>query len=123
MLLVVASGIGSAQSLPPGRVYAFHSGAQNGCPPLDWHIVIGENNELNGMISWDSMQSMAHATGTVNPTARTFQMTAKEQGGQGRTATISGTVQPNGWLLANISGPNVKCTGVTVQWSVPPPPQ
>jgi hypothetical protein len=122
LLLVATSSIGWAQNLPPGRIYAFHSGAQNGCPPLDGHVVLQGNNELVGMISWDDMQSMAHATGTLNPTARTFQMTAKEEGGQGRTATISGTVQQNRWLVANINGPNVKCTGVTVQWFAPPPP-
>jgi hypothetical protein len=43
-------------------------------------------------------------------------MNAKEQGGQGRTATISGSVEANGYLVASIDGPNVKCTGVRVQW-------
>jgi hypothetical protein len=32
-------------------------------------------------------------------------MTAQEQGGQKRSATISGTVEGNGYLVANISGP------------------
>jgi hypothetical protein len=113
--LAATCAIASAQNLPQGRLYAFHSGPQSGCPGLDWHIVADGNN-LNGMISWNNMQNMAHATGTLNPTARTFQMTAQEQGGQGRTATINGSVQSNGYLVANITGPNVKCTGVTVQW-------
>jgi hypothetical protein len=108
-------GTASAQNLPQGRLYAFHSGPQNSCPGLDWHIV-ADGNQLNGMISWNNMQNMAHAEGTLNPTARTFQMNAKEVGGQGRTATITGTVQANGYLVANITGPNVKCSGVTIQW-------
>ena len=49
------------------------------------------------MIAWNNMQSMAHAEGTVNQQARTFQMSATEQGGQNRTATISGTIR-NRWL-------------------------
>ena len=49
------------------------------------------------------MQSMARVSGTLNPTARTFQMNAQEQGGQGRTATISGSVEANGYLVVPTS--------------------
>ncbi len=118
ILIAAASGIASAQGLPEGRLYAFHSGPQSGCPGLDWHVV-ANGSQLTGMISWNNMQDMAHATGTVNVQARTFQMTAKEVGGQGRTATITGSVEPNGWLLANISGSNVNCKAVKVQWFSP----
>jgi hypothetical protein len=110
------------QQLPPGRIYTFHSTAQSGCPGLDWHVVLTGDNMLDGMIAWNNMQSMAHATGSVNPQTRTFQMTAQEVGGRGRTATINGTVRTDGYLVANISGPNVNCQGVTVPWSAPPPP-
>ena len=61
----------------------------------------------------------AHATGTVNAAAKTFEMTAKEVGGQGRTATINGSVRSDGWLVANINGPGIKCQSVTVQWYAP----
>jgi hypothetical protein len=71
------------------------------------------------MISWDNMQAMARATGTYNLQSKTFQMTANEVGGQGRTATVSGTIRPDGWLVANITGPNVNCKGVTVPWYTP----
>jgi len=110
------------QQLPPGRVYTFHSSAQSGCPGLDWHVVLTPDNMLDGMIAWNNWQSMAHATGSVNPQTRTFQMTAEEVGGRHRTADISGTVQTDGYLVANISGPNVNCQGIKVGWSVPPPP-
>jgi hypothetical protein len=62
---------------------------------------------------------MAHAEGSVNMQARTFQMSAKEEGGQNRTATISGTVRNDGYLVANIQGPNVNCQGITVPWYKP----
>lgn len=119
MAAAATCGVGFAQGGPPeGRVYSFHSGPQGGCPGLDWHVV-AQGTSLQGMIAWNNMKSMAHATGTVNPTAKTFEMTAKEVGGQGRTATISGSVRPDGYLVANIKGPNVNCQNVTVQWFAP----
>jgi hypothetical protein len=121
-LAVVAawSGAASAQEMPPGRVYAFHAPAHGNCPAMDWHIVAEGNGTLNGMISWNGMQDMAKATGTYSAQTGKFQMTAKEVGGQGRTATIQGTADSNlGWLTADIQGPNVKCQGVKVPWFVP----
>jgi hypothetical protein len=108
-------GVASAQGLPEGRVYAFHSGPTGSCPGLDWHIVASGTN-LQGMIAWNNMKSMAQATGTLNPTARTFSMTAKEVGGQGRSANVTGTVRADGWLIADITAPNLSCKGITVQW-------
>ena len=110
-----------AQSPPEGRVYTFHSGQQGACPGLDWHVV-ANGNKLDGIISWDNMNAMARATGTLNASAKSFEMTAKEVGGQNRTATITGSITSAGWLQANINGPGVKCQNVTVQWFVPPPP-
>ena len=48
-------------------------------------------------------------------------MTAKEVGGQGRTATVTGTVRQDGWLTANVKGPNINCQGINVPWFTPPP--
>ena len=108
------------QQLPPGRVYAFDSVAQAGCPGLDWHVVLQTGGVLSGLIAWNNMQSVARANGTVNTQSGTFQMTATEVGGQGRTATINGTVNTNdGSLIANIQGPNVSCRGITVPWVIP----
>jgi hypothetical protein len=66
------------------------------------------------------MGAMAHATGTINMQGRTFRMTAKEVGGQGRTATVDGTIRQDGWLVANIKAPKVTCTRITVPWFTPP---
>jgi hypothetical protein len=119
LVVVTAAGIASAQQQPPpGRVYVFHSTAQGGCPALDWHVGVS-GDTLEGMIAWDNMKAMAHATGKLNMSNRTFEMTAKEVGGQGRTATVSGQVQPNGYLVANVKGPKVDCQGITVPWFVP----
>ena len=117
-----ACGTAFAEDLPAGRIYAFHSSAQAGCPLLDWHVVLEAGGTLAGMISWDGMKSVARVDGSIDMTTRKFQMGAKEIGGQGRTATIDGIVRPdNGWLTANIKGPNVNCQGISVPWFTPPP--
>ena len=120
LALTAASNFASAQDSLMGRVYSFHSTAQGSCPALDWHVVAQSNGMLSGMISWNDMQNMAHADGTYDMRSRTFQMTANEIGGQGRTATVTGTIRPDGWLIANITGPNVNCQGVTVPWYTQP---
>ncbi len=113
----VASAV---QQLPPGRIYVFHSTAQSSCPALDWHVVLDESGTLDGIIAWNSMQSLAHASGRLNAQSRTFQMTAQEVGGQRRTATINGTLRQDGYLIANVSGPTISCQGISVPWFVPP---
>jgi hypothetical protein len=110
-------GIAAAQGPPEGRIYAFHSSAQHSCPAMDWHLVVGANGTMTGMISWNNMQSVAHASGSID--GRTFQLTAKEDGGRQRTATIKGTVSQNGWLDADIQGADVNCHSIKVPWYVP----
>ena len=121
LAIAATCGAASAQGVaPPGRVYAFHSQASGPCPSLDWHVVVGPNNSLSGMLAWDDMKAMAHVTGSVTP-ARTFTMTAKEVGGQGRTANITGQVRADGWMVASIKGPKIECNGITVPWYTPAP--
>ena len=122
LVLIAARGLACAQDSLVGRIYAFHSTAQGGCQALDWHLVAQSNGVLSGMISWNGMQDMASATGTYNLQAKTIKMTAKETGGQGRTATIDGTIRSDGWLVANISEQNVNCQRVVVPWARAQPP-
>jgi hypothetical protein len=122
LAIAATCGVASAQQVAPeGRVYVFHSKATGACPALDWHVVVGANNTLGGMIAWDDMKAMASVTGSVTPN-RAFTMTAKEVGGQGRTATVTGQVRTDGWLIANIKGPKIECNGIAVPWFTPPPP-
>lgn len=104
------SYVASAQS--PGAVYVFHSAPAGTCPSLDWHVVVGANNALSGMIAWDDMKSMARATGSIGSN-KTFHMDAKEVGGT-KTATIDGQVGSDGWLTANIMGQGIDCKGIKV---------
>jgi hypothetical protein len=111
------ANVAAEQQLPAGRIYVFHSTAQASCPSLDWHIVLEPGGALSGIIGWNDMKSLARASGALNMQTGTFQMTAKETAGQGRTATIKGTVdRSSGYMIASIKGPNVNCDGIDVPW-------
>jgi len=74
------------------------------------------------MIGWNNMASLARVTGSVNRQTGDFQMTAQEVGGQGRTATATGKVDPNtGWMTAEVQGQDVKCQSLKIPWFTPPP--
>jgi len=116
--IAVASSFASAQTAPPeGRMYVYHSLGQVGCPALDWLIVAGKDGGLSGMVAWDGMASMAKAQGNIKDGQ--VHMTANEVGGQGRTATLTGTVDSKGWLVLNFTTPNAKCEGVKVPFYAP----
>jgi hypothetical protein len=100
-----------AQMIPAGTVYAFHSAATGSCPVLDWHIVSGENGQLNGMVSWDGMKSMAHVSGVIGAD-RMIKMTAT--GSHGRSAVVTGDAHNDGWLILNIKGEHLDCQGIKV---------
>ena len=103
-----------AQVPAPGTLFVLHSTAQGACPPLDWHVVTGDNGTLSGMISWNGMKSMAHVTGTTDAEHQ-FSMTATEIGGDGRTATITGQRRPaDGTLIADINGPGIACKQIEI---------
>jgi hypothetical protein len=69
------------------------------------------------MVAWDNMASMAKAEGGIKDGK--VQLTATEVGGQGRTGTMTGTVDANGWLVLDITTPNVKCQGINVPFWKP----
>jgi hypothetical protein len=121
VVVAAACNLALAQQVAPeGRVYVFHSPKTGPCPEADWHIVVGPNNTLNGMVGWGSMKSVANLSGSISPN-RTFKMEGKEVGGQGRSATITGQLRGDGWLVANVKGPSIDCKNIDVPWFVPPP--
>jgi len=106
--------------MPKGSVYVFHSQARGGCPSLDWYIVVETGDTLAGMIAWDDMSTMTKASGRLDRSHHTFHIVLTEIGGQERTATVEGKVEDDGRIVANIKGPNVTCTAVSIPISKAP---
>ncbi len=105
---------------PQERVFSFHSNASSAsCPELDWHIVVKPDYSVTGMIGWQNMEMVARVSGTINPQAKTYQLTAREAGGSNRTATISGNIISPDQISANVTGPGVNCQNLLV-WAWTP---
>ena len=124
--LAIAASYGAAfaqtasiKQTAAGRLFVYHAPAAGECPALDWHILVGQNNTLSGIIAWNDMRSMAKATGSISPDGDVH-ITAKEQGGQGRTATITGKLRQDGWIFADVNGPGIKCKNVAVSYYTAP---
>jgi hypothetical protein len=102
--------------LQEGTVYTAHSPARNGCPSLDWHIWVGPQDTLSGMISTEGVTAKAFSmTGGIGAD-KTFHLAGKEIGGTGRTGVVDGKVRDDGVLMATlsqISGPS-PCNDKTV---------
>jgi len=127
LLLCAGGNTSSAQSpgdtpASPGRVYLLHTPAGGGCPELDWHVVVGEQNTLSGLIGLDDNRVVFNVTGTFNSQDKTFQLFGPEIGGT-RTAMVTGTVQANGRLTSKLNGlpvgPECQAKTVSVQWISP----
>jgi hypothetical protein len=105
----------------PGRVYSMDTPAVGDCPSLDWHIVVGKNNTLTGMIGANDMQTVFRVTGSYNA-EKAFHLTGTEVGGT-RTAAINGQIQNDGQMAASLGGLPVgsACQGKTVyvRWNNP----
>jgi hypothetical protein len=92
------------------QLYAFHSPpVVGGCPGLDWHVTLEPNNTLEGFVAWDQGKHLARLEGTLNKD-RSFQLDAKEIGGQGRTATVVGKAG-GGYINMTINGSGTACDG------------
>jgi hypothetical protein len=73
--------------LDPGRVLTFHSEPSNGCPGLDWHVVIGPNHRLTGFIAWDHMKDIARVDGTADVDGK-FQLALQPVNGTAAPARL-----------------------------------
>jgi hypothetical protein len=128
LLSCVGWGVASAQApgntpAVPGRVYTLHTAAVGGCPSLDWHIVVGANNTLSGMIGADDMKTVFRVSGTYDPNLKTFRLDGQEVGGT-RTGAVNGAFQPETFnMAASLGGLPVgsACQGKTVyvKWLEP----
>jgi hypothetical protein len=101
-----------AQSGSAG-LYAFHTDAVvGGCPGLDWHITVGKDDSLNGLVAWDQGKHVARLAGSINKD-RSFAMNAEEVGAAGKKAMVKGTA---GGTTINvvITGSGSACDGVNL---------
>jgi len=111
----------------PGRVYTLHTKAVANCPSLDWHIVVGENSTLSGMIATDNMAAVFKVSGKFNPLDRSFRLDGTEVSGPhpGTPGAVNGQVQSDGRLAATLGGlpMGAACQGKTVylRWLSPAP--
>ena len=109
---LIAGAVGSAAFAQSPGLYVLHSAADGSCPALDWHVIVGADNAVSGMIAWNDMKSVARVDGTLTAD-KAFHLDAKEIGGAGKTAVIDGTLIP-GWLQASIKGPGVDCANIKI---------
>ena len=125
-----------AQKMQPGdRLYVLHSDAQGTCPSMLWHIIVGRDGVISGVIAWDNRKTVAAVAGVIvpninvernatqpanpKPQAQEYQMMVTEIGGQQRNANVSGTIEPNGWMNATVEGSGVACHNLRVPLFVP----
>ena len=104
-----------------GRVYSLHTAPVGGCPGLDWHIVVGEDSKLSGMIATDNMQHVFNVSGQFQSN-RTFQLAGHEVG-TNIPGALNGQVQSDGRLAVSLGGLPVgaACQGKTIymNWVTP----
>jgi hypothetical protein len=104
-----------------GRVYTLHTKSVGGCPSMDWHIVVGDNNTLSGMIAVDNMKTVFRVTGSYEA-GKSFRLDGKQVDGN-RTGAINGRIDPTGTMEATLGGLPVgsACQGKTVyvRWNNP----
>jgi hypothetical protein len=93
-----------------GSLYAFHTFAVvGGCPGLDWHVTVSPEDKIGGFVAWDRGLHMARLEGEVKKD-RTFEIDAKEVGGEGRTAVVRGKVAGD-YVNLSVSGSGTPCDG------------
>jgi hypothetical protein len=110
------------QTSPPveGTVFTVHAPHNGDCPSLDWHVWVGPNGTLSGIVSTDKTTHIWRVTGQLGPN-QTFHLDTRQVGEQGKTGSLDGQVQPNGALVAKmgpISGGPSKCGEKTfyIKW-------
>jgi hypothetical protein len=116
--LVAAAMDGSASAQTAGQIFAFHSQPAGDCPGLDWYLVVRENGKLLGMVGWNDMRSVARLAGTIDA-KKSFHVSATEIGATGKTVAVDGQFGRDGWITANVKGPDVDCKNIRVPWFRP----
>jgi hypothetical protein len=91
-------------------LYSFHTAAASGCPALDWHVVVGSDRKLSGMVGWAGTHT-ASLGGTIGANGK-FNALATE-GATGKTAAVQGSVSGS-YLQISVSGTGSPCDNVSL---------
>jgi len=91
------------QTSPPveGTVFTVHAPKVGTCPSLDWHVWVGPNGTLSGIVSTDQTTHIWRVTGMLEGN-HTFHLDTREVGGEQKVGSLDGQVQPNGALVAKM---------------------
>ena len=111
-----------AENFPPveGTVYSTMSPASDGCPELTWHVKVGPNNSLTGILARDGTNDIWRVTGSFKDD-RSFQLHGQELDGARRTGDINGYVRESDgsltFTVGDLSGPST-CNNksVWIRW-------
>src|SRR5215469_8477043 len=68
VLILCAIQPARAQKLLPGdRLYLLHSDAVGTCPSFLWHIIVGQDGVISGLLAWDNRKTVASVAGAIVP--------------------------------------------------------
>ena len=116
-LMIGIAGSADAVDLEQGRVLGFHSEGSNGCPDLDWHLVVGANRQLKGFMAWDDMHDVVRVSGSANQDGRFHLAFQPMNGSPGSAGSVEGRFPNyNGYLSAHVVGAGCAQQDVKVQW-------
>lgn len=115
-LMMGVAGSAGALELTPGRTMGFHSEPSNGCPGLDWHIVVGAKNQLKGMLSWDDMHDVVRVSGSADQDGRFHLVFPPMKGSPSGGSIVGQFPDYNGWLTAHVVGAGCPQQDVHVEW-------
>ena len=116
--LFVMGLAGTATALEPtrGELLSFHSEGYGECPDLDWHLVVGAQKQLTGLIAWDNMKNVARVSGSFNEEGK-FHLELQPMSGSGAKGSVEGQLpEYTGWLTASVTGAGCPHQQIQVQW-------
>src|SRR5215813_4079740 len=135
LLLCAIQPAWGQKMLPGDRLYVLHSDAVGTCPSMLWHIIVGQDGVISGLIAWDNRKTVATVAGAIvpnitvernatqpanpKPKEQEYEMMVTEIGGPNRIANVTGTIEPSGWLNATVEGSGVSCHSIRVPLFVP----
>ena len=81
----------------------------------------GTEGNLDGIIAWDNMRSIALVRGHI-ALDQAFNVTAIEMGGAQHRTVVSGRLLSDGKMVADLNAPKIGCYRIIATVSQPLPP-